>query len=66
MCVCVCMCVYAIALIKQEEVFTMCYFLMPVIKAAIIVVQPPLECIKRAYELLKYGAERPQGGSKGL
>ena len=49
----------AIALTEQKEVFTICYFLVPVIKAAIIVVQPPVECIKKAYELLKDECRTP-------
>ena len=47
------MCV--VTLTKQKEAFTLCYFLVSIIKAATIVVQPPLECVEKASDLLKDG-----------
>ena len=44
-----------VTLTKQKEAFTLCYFLVSIIKAATIVVQPPLECIEKASDLLKDG-----------
>ena len=51
------MCV--VTLTKQKEAFTLCYFLVSIIKAATIVVQPPLECIEKASDLLKDGCRTP-------
>ena len=51
--------VCVVTLTKQKEAFTLCYFLVSIIKAATIVVQPPLECVEKASDLLKDGCRAP-------